>query len=78
MTQKKFDAVGIGLNSVDQFCVVNEYPQANTKSGILEMAREGGGQAATTMVGLARLWVCVRPTSARWVTMRRAHFLLRV
>ena len=58
MTQKKFDAVGIGLNSVDQFCVVNEYPQANTKSGILEMSREGGGQAATTMVGLARLGLC--------------------
>ena len=58
MTQKKFDVVGIGLNSVDQFCVVNEYPQANTKSGILEMAREGGGQAATAMVALARLGLC--------------------
>ena len=55
MPQKKFDAVGIGLNSVDQFCVVREYPTANTKSGILEMAREGGGQAATAMAALARL-----------------------
>lgn len=55
MPQKKFDAVGIGLNSVDQFCVVREYPRRNTKSGILEMAREGGGQAATAMAALARL-----------------------
>lgn len=55
MPQKKFDAVGIGLNSVDQFCVVREYPTANTKSGILEAAREGGGQAATAMAALARL-----------------------
>ena len=55
MTQKRFDAVGIGLNSADQFCVVREYPTANTKSGILEMARAGGGQAATAMAALARL-----------------------
>ena len=55
MTQKRFDAVGIGLNSSDQFCVVREYPTANTKSGILEMARAGGGQAATAMAALARL-----------------------
>ncbi len=55
MPQKRFDAVGIGLNSADQFCVVKEYPQANTKSGVLETAREGGGQAATAMAALARL-----------------------
>ncbi|MCY3825591.1 MAG: PfkB family carbohydrate kinase [Nitrospinae bacterium] len=55
MPQKKFDAVGIGLNSADQFCVVREYPKQNTKSGILEIAREGGGQAATAMAALARL-----------------------
>ena len=55
MSPQKFDAVGIGLNSVDQFCVVREHPKGNTKSGILEMAREGGGQAATAMAALARL-----------------------
>ena len=55
MPQKRFDAVGIGLNSADQFCVVREYPLANTKRGILDMAREGGGQAATAMAALARL-----------------------
>ena len=54
MPQKKFDAVGIGLNSADQFCVVREYPKPNTKSGVLEMARAGGGQAATAMAALAR------------------------
>ena len=55
MPQKRFDAVGIGLNSADQFCVVREYPRVNTKSGVLETAREGGGQAATAMAALARL-----------------------
>ena len=55
MPQKKFDAVGIGLNSADQFCVVREYPKPNTKSGVLETARAGGGQAATAMAALARL-----------------------
>ncbi len=55
MPQKKFDAVGVGLNSVDQLCLVSAYPPPDTKNGILEMARAGGGQAATTMAGLARL-----------------------
>ena len=55
MPQKKFDAVGIGLNSADQFCVAPEYPRANTKSSVLETARAGGGQAATAMAALARL-----------------------
>lgn len=55
MPRKKFDAVGVGLNSVDQLCAVRAYPPPDTKSGILEMARAGGGQAATTMAGLARL-----------------------
>ncbi len=55
MSQKKFDAVGIGLNSADQFWVVSEYPKRNTKNGALETARAGGGQAATAMAALARL-----------------------
>ena len=55
MPQKRFDAVGIGLNSADQFCVVREYPRPDTKSGVLETAREGGGQAATATAALARL-----------------------
>ncbi len=55
MPREKFDVVGIGLNSADQFCVVREYPKPNTKGGILDMARAGGGQAATAMAALARL-----------------------
>lgn len=51
MPRKRFDAVGIGLNSMDQFCVVKEHPAFNAKSAILETAR----QAATAMAALARL-----------------------
>ncbi len=55
MASPRFDAVGIGLNSVDLLCVVERYPAFNTKSGLLEVARQGGGQAATAMAALARL-----------------------
>lgn len=41
MPRKKFDAVGVGLNSTDQFCVVSRYPAVNAGSRILETAREG-------------------------------------
>ena len=55
MPRKKFDAVGVGLDSMDQFCVVSRRPAVNAKSRMLETAREGGGQAATTMAALPRL-----------------------
>lgn len=51
----RFDAVGIGLNSVDLLCLVNRYPEFNTKTGLLEISRQGGGQAATAMAALAKL-----------------------
>ena len=55
MPRKKFAAVGVGLDSMDQFCVVSRHPAFNAKSRILETAREGGGQAATTMAARPRL-----------------------
>lgn len=51
----RFDAVGIGLNSVDLLCLVDKYPDFNTKVGLLDISRQGGGQAATAMVALANL-----------------------
>ena len=57
MTSPRFDAVGIGLNSVDLLCRVDRYPGFNTKSALREVSRQGGGQAATAMAALARLGV---------------------
>jgi len=53
--EKRFDAVGIGLNSADLLCVVERHPLFNTKGPLLEVSRQGGGQAATAMAALARL-----------------------
>lgn len=55
MGDARFDAVGIGLNSVDLLCVVDRYPAFDTKTGLRAMTRQGGGQAATAMAALARL-----------------------
>ena len=52
---KKFDAVGFGLNAVDHLIVVPEYPAFDTKVRLLEHKQSAGGQTATAMVGLRRL-----------------------
>jgi sugar/nucleoside kinase (ribokinase family) len=53
--KKRFDVVGIGLNSVDYLCVLPEFPAPNTKTSMTGFLRQGGGQAATAMVACARL-----------------------
>ncbi len=53
-TDKPFDVVGMGLNSVDFLCVVPEFPTSNSKMEILRFSRQGGGQVATAMVALSR------------------------
>lgn len=55
MTPPRFDAVGLGLNSVDLLCLVDRFPEFNTKGALREVSRQGGGQAATAMAALARL-----------------------
>ena len=52
---KKFDAVGFGLNAVDQLIVVPEYPAFDAKMRLLEHKQSAGGQTATSMVALQRL-----------------------
>src|SRR5215475_5749090 len=52
---KPFDAVGFGLNAVDQLIVVPEYPAFDAKMRLLEHRRSAGGQTATAMVTLQRL-----------------------
>ena len=52
---KRFDAVGFGLNAVDYLCVVPHYPRFDSKTRILHYERLAGGQVATAMAFLARM-----------------------
>ena len=52
---KRFDAVGFGLNAVDHLIVVPEYPEYDTKIRLVEHKQSAGGQTATAMVALRRL-----------------------
>jgi len=44
----------MGLNSVDFIGLVPEFPTINSKMKLLQFSKQGGGQAATAMVALAR------------------------
>jgi sugar/nucleoside kinase (ribokinase family) len=50
-----FDVVGFGLNAVDHLCVVDEFPERDTKPRVRDFARTAGGQAASAMALCARL-----------------------
>lgn len=50
-----FDVVGFGTNAVDHLIRVPEYPAFDSKIELTGYAREAGGEAASTMVGLRRL-----------------------
>src|SRR5215470_8288512 len=52
---KRFDAVGFGLNAVDHLIVVAEYPAFDTKVRLLDHKQSAGGQTASAMVALRRL-----------------------
>jgi sugar/nucleoside kinase (ribokinase family) len=53
-TNKSFDVVGMGLNSVDFLTVVPEFPAPNSKMKMLQFSKQGGGQVATALVALSR------------------------
>ncbi len=53
-TEKPFDVVGMGLNSVDFLTVVPEFPAPHSKMKMLQFSKQGGGQVATAMVALSR------------------------
>src|SRR5512139_543802 len=53
-TDKPFDVVGMGLNSVDFLTVVPEFPAPNSKMKMLHFSKQGGGQVATALVALIR------------------------
>ena len=53
--QRRFDAVGFGLNAVDHLIVVSEYPAFDSKMRFRDHQQSPGGQTATAMVALKRL-----------------------
>ena len=52
---KRFDVVGLGLNSIDLLAVVAEHPVKNSKQRLHRFARLPGGQMATATAVCARL-----------------------
>src|SRR2546427_9233159 len=53
-SDKRFDVVGIGLNSVDHLCVVQRYPRLDSKQQLLTYDVQPGGQVPTALVALQR------------------------
>ncbi len=53
-SDKPFDVVGMGLNSVDFLTVVPQFPAPNSKMKMLNFSKQGGGQVATALVALSR------------------------
>lgn len=54
-TGREFDVAGFGTNSIDYLIRVPHYPGFGSKVELSEYFQAAGGEAATTMVGLARL-----------------------
>ena len=50
----RFDAVGVGYNSVDHLCVLPNYPDFGMKMAMLDYSIQGGGQTATACAALAK------------------------
>lgn len=55
MTTARWDVLGVGSATVDDFLYVAAYPQPDTKVQVLQTERQGGGLTATAMVAAARL-----------------------
>jgi sulfofructose kinase len=54
-SNKPFDVVGFGLNSVDHLCIVPAYPHLDSKSEIVQYEQLSGGQVATAILFLSRM-----------------------
>ncbi len=53
--QCRYDVVGLGQNSVDHLCLVNDYPACGTKTDALGYHLMPGGQVATATLAAHRL-----------------------
>lgn len=57
---RPFDAVSFGYNSCDYLCLLDRLPGPDAKRPMRRFEKQGGGQAATAAVALARLRLRVR------------------
>src|SRR5262249_11745471 len=55
-----FDVIGLGLNAMDTICVVDSFPQPQSKTRIQRVYSEPGGQVATALVTCSRLGLKTR------------------
>lgn len=55
MTSAKFDAVFIGVATIDTIALLENYPTADSRTLTDQLTRAGGGVAATAAVAAARL-----------------------
>jgi len=53
-SNRRFDVVGLGLNSVDHLCVVRRHPRLDSKQQLLTYDVQPGGQVPTALVALQR------------------------
>ncbi len=54
-SERSYDVVGLGSNSVDQLCIIPQYPHPDSKIEILHYERLPGGQTATATIFLSRM-----------------------
>jgi sugar/nucleoside kinase (ribokinase family) len=52
---KQFDVVGLGQNTIDHYCVLPEFPRADSKTEIQYQEKQAGGQVATALVFVSRI-----------------------
>ena len=51
----KYDCLGLGVNAVDQLCILDPYPALDDKVDVKRSSVQAGGPVPTAMVTLARL-----------------------
>ena len=51
----KYDVVGVGDVAYDNLCIVENYPQEDSSTHILEIHNQGGGCTGTALVAASRL-----------------------
>jgi sugar/nucleoside kinase (ribokinase family) len=49
------DVLGVGYAALDLICLVERFPEPDTKVPVISMSRQGGGQVGTALAAVARL-----------------------
>ena len=55
MASRTVDVLGVGYAALDLLCLVERFPEPDTKVPVLAMSRQGGGQVGTALAAVARL-----------------------